>query len=111
MRLSELAAAAGVDTSTASRQVARLVVDGLVERRPDPDDARASMHVLTQAGRDIRARLDVARREWFDIALGGFDDDERARFADHLERFVEAMADVDDAGPGDADRPAGAHPR
>lgn len=96
-RLSELADAAGVDTSTASRQVARLVEDGLVERSPDPDDGRATAHRLTPAGRDVRQRLNAARRAWFDDVLADFDPRERTRFADLLERFVAHMQ-PDDRG-------------
>ena len=91
VRLSELAEAAGVDTSTASRQVARLVDDGLVVRSPDPDDGRATAHRLTPAGRDVRQRLNEVRRAWFDEVLADFDPRERARFADLLERFVARM--------------------
>lgn len=91
VRLSELAEAAGVDTSTASRQVARLVDDGLVVRGADPDDRRASAHRLSPSGREVRQRLNIARRAWFDDVLADFDPDERARFADLLERFVAHM--------------------
>ncbi|MEZ5269013.1 MAG: MarR family winged helix-turn-helix transcriptional regulator [Microthrixaceae bacterium] len=47
---SELASAAGVTISTASRQVSRLVEQGYVARSVDPLDARASLHRLTPAG-------------------------------------------------------------
>jgi DNA-binding MarR family transcriptional regulator len=90
-RLSDLAEAAGVETSTASRQVARLVDDGLVERSADPNDGRASAHRLTDAGRSTRSKLVVARRDWFDDVLADFDDAEREQFAGLLERFVERM--------------------
>lgn len=96
-RLSELAEAAGVDTSTASRQVARLVDDGLVLRNPDPVDGRASAHRLSPAGREVRQRLNAARRAWFDEVMADFDATERLQFADLLERFVAHMQ------PGDAD--------
>lgn len=90
-RLSDLAQAAGVDTSTASRQVARLVEDGLVERESDPDDRRASAHRLSPAGREVRQRLKQGRREWFDEVLSDFDAAERVQFASFLERFVDQM--------------------
>lgn len=97
-RLSDLAQAAGVDTSTASRQVARLVEDGLVERESDPDDRRASAHRLSPAGREVRQRLKQGRREWFDEVLSDFDPAERAQFASFLERFVDQM-ETEEPGP------------
>ncbi len=74
-RLSDLACAAGVDVSTASRQVARLVEDGYVQRRPDPDDGRATAHSLTDAGREARAAIVAARRRWFEVVLDVVDAD------------------------------------
>jgi DNA-binding MarR family transcriptional regulator len=102
-RLSDLAEAAGVDTSTASRQVARLVDEGLVERRADPADGRASAHRLSAEGRRVRARLRAARRAWFEDVLADFDPEERQVFAGLLERFVERMA-ADQDGPREVER-------
>ncbi len=59
-RLSDVAAAAGVEISTASRPVARLVEQGYVERSTDPADGRACLLRCTPAGRDGDAT--VARR-------------------------------------------------
>ncbi len=90
-RLSALAEAAGVDISTASRQVARLVDEGYVLRQPDPNDGRASAHSLSPSGRDLRHRLSLARRNWIEGLLADFTLEERASFADLLDRFVVAM--------------------
>ncbi|MEV1121835.1 MarR family winged helix-turn-helix transcriptional regulator [Actinosynnema sp. NPDC049800] len=62
----ELAASAGLDPSTVSRAVAALVANGLVERRADPDDGRASILVVTERG---HAEL-AAARDWYDRLLG-----------------------------------------
>lgn len=43
-----------------SRLVARLEKRGLVERRDDPDDARASRILITPAGREMQRRLGSA---------------------------------------------------
>lgn len=40
-----------------SRLVSRLEEHGLVERRPDPNDARAQRVRLTEAGRDLQRRV------------------------------------------------------
>lgn len=63
-RSSTLAANACVDPSTVSRQVATLVEAGLVERRADPHDGRASLLAATARGvarhRTIHERRDRA---------------------------------------------------
>jgi DNA-binding MarR family transcriptional regulator len=61
----ELAAGAGLDQSTVSRAVAALVVHGLVERRPDPADKRASILALTAAGRTALADA----QNWYEGVL------------------------------------------
>jgi DNA-binding MarR family transcriptional regulator len=62
----QLAVRAGLDPSTVSRAVAALVSHGLVERRADPDDGRASVLVTTDRGRsalaDSRDRYDALMR-------------------------------------------------
>ncbi len=50
-RTTELATCLHADTSTVSRQVTALVDVGLVERRADPEDRRATILVATDAGR------------------------------------------------------------
>lgn len=50
--LSTLAARANASLSRLSHVVTRLERRGWVERRPDPDDGRATLAVLTEPGRD-----------------------------------------------------------
>ncbi|MFF4890918.1 MarR family winged helix-turn-helix transcriptional regulator [Micromonospora chersina] len=47
----DLAERSRLDPSTVSRAVAALVADGLVDRRADPEDRRASHLTVTPAGR------------------------------------------------------------
>jgi DNA-binding MarR family transcriptional regulator len=60
-RAGALAECAQVDASTASRHIDQLVRLGLVERRADPDDGRATQLVATDAGREMHARVLAAR--------------------------------------------------
>lgn len=55
LRLTALGARVGITQGTASTLVESLVRDGLVERSPDPDDARAARVTITATGRS-RAR-------------------------------------------------------
>lgn len=88
VRLSELAEAAGLEVSTASRQVARLVEQGYVARAADPTDARAALHRLTPVGRQVRRKLRAAANSFFQRALEDFTEAERQQLADLLGRFV-----------------------
>jgi DNA-binding MarR family transcriptional regulator len=53
LRMSELAEAVLLSRSGLTRLVDRLQRSGLVQREPDPDDARGMYTVLTAKGRDI----------------------------------------------------------
>lgn len=91
VRLSTLADEVGLDISTVSRQVARLVEAGLVERRTDPADGRAALLELSAAGRSLHDRIRHARREWMTELLADFEPTERVDLARLLERFIDAM--------------------
>ncbi|WP_418606876.1 MarR family winged helix-turn-helix transcriptional regulator [Georgenia sp. SUBG003] len=56
-RVASLATHQLVDPSVVSRQIATLEKRGLVARRPDPDDGRASLVSLTDAGREKVAEV------------------------------------------------------
>ena len=61
-RVSELAAILSLDKSTVSRQIDAVSRLGLVERRPDPADARARLVTLTEDGRaTVNTQLDRYR--------------------------------------------------
>jgi DNA-binding MarR family transcriptional regulator len=87
-RLSEVAAAADIDVSTASRQVAPLVEQVLVAKEADPADGRVTVLRLTPRGSEVLRRLRSARRVWLDGILREFDDEQREAFADLFSRFV-----------------------
>jgi DNA-binding MarR family transcriptional regulator len=87
----ELAVSTALDPSTVSRAVAALVAQGLVAREPDPHDGRATVLLLTPAG---RAALDEATRwygEVLDHALHGWTPAEVAAFSQALHRFTTAI--------------------
>lgn len=86
--LSRLGAEIGLDRSGISRHAARLAEGGLIDRRPDPDDARGTLLTLTEDGEKtvalLRQRLAVA----LDRRLEGWTADEARGFVTSLERFV-----------------------
>ena len=65
-----LATKANVRKQTMARSVEQLIAAGLAERRPDPNDRRASLVVLTEAGLAIRPKSHKAggsvERTWAD---------------------------------------------
>jgi DNA-binding MarR family transcriptional regulator len=108
-RSSALAARAGIDVSVASRQIAVLEQSGYVERRPDPNDGRASLLSLTPAGADALAAARVLRSHWALGALAGWDEDDARTLTDLLDRLV---SDLETAGvPHGAVRAAVPTPR
>jgi DNA-binding MarR family transcriptional regulator len=88
MRASALAESLHSDPSTVSRQVAALVRDGLVERRADPEDGRASILVLTGKADDIISEHEDRRLKHFASMLSDWSDRDLHRFAVLLRRFT-----------------------
>lgn len=89
MRASDVAGCLHLDPSTVSRQVAGLVRDGLLERRSDPNDGRASILVPTEAGSAVIAEQDARRVAYFADMLSSWDRDEIATFRTLLARFTD----------------------
>ncbi|MFF0360195.1 MarR family winged helix-turn-helix transcriptional regulator [Streptomyces fungicidicus] len=86
-RATDLAAHYALDKSTVSRQVTALERAGLVERRPDPEDHRVQMVMLTSEGRRILARVTESRRAAFRERLADWPEEDLRRFAGYLERY------------------------
>lgn len=98
-RVSELAGQVGLDTSTVSRHVARLVKAGYVVRSDDPDDRRAAKLVLAAKGRRLLAAATRARNDVIHAAMADWSEDEirtlctlADRLADTLEHQVQEEA-------------------
>ncbi|HEY2203314.1 MAG TPA: MarR family transcriptional regulator [Pseudonocardia sp.] len=86
-RLSALADAVHSDVSTASRQAAQLVRLGLVERRADPNDGRASLLAATERGEENFEIKRRRRNAAFDEMLSGWADEDRTRLRELVGRF------------------------
>ena len=87
-RMSEFADALRVDPSTATRAIGRLERLGLAERVGGEPDRRVVVARATATGRRTIERVTRLRAIGMERLLTPFDDDERERFADYLERFV-----------------------
>ncbi|MFF7244314.1 MarR family winged helix-turn-helix transcriptional regulator [Embleya sp. NPDC008237] len=76
---------------------------GLVERRPAPDDGRAVVIALTEAGARLADEFYTETCRRIDLLGAGLDEADRARLADLLGRVVadnEVPAIFTDAGEG-----------
>jgi DNA-binding MarR family transcriptional regulator len=89
MRPSELAAALHLDKSTVSRQIAAAVRLELVERVPDPDDARAVTIRLTPAAHVRMEALKADRAERWRTALAEWAPGDIAALTRLLRQLVE----------------------
>lgn len=94
----DLAARAGRDYTTVSRQVARLEEIGLVERRPGSVDRRVREAVITARGKAATDAVDAAREN---MAVTLFRDWESKDF-DDLVRLMRMFADGMSVGPASA---------
>ncbi|AFA75346.1 putative transcriptional regulator, MarR family [Gordonia polyisoprenivorans VH2] len=90
MRSRELAAELGADPSTVSRHVSQLVDLGLIRREADPHDGRATLLVVTDAGRDRVESMRAGRRSAVNSAMSEWSADEMATLVTLLTRFVDA---------------------
>jgi DNA-binding MarR family transcriptional regulator len=103
LRMTELADRVLLSRSGLTRLVDRLQREGLVERRPCPSDARGTLAVLTDAGRDrLREAWPTHLAGVRDRVVGRFDDAELAALGDLLGRLVDGgEAPVPTAGDPD----------
>jgi DNA-binding MarR family transcriptional regulator len=98
-RPSELAKRRFVDLSVVSRQITQLSAAGLVDRRPAPEDGRASLVSVSEKGRAELASWRANYVEFMEKALGGWDDE---RVTDLTVRLADMNADLRRALGSDA---------
>lgn len=91
MRGGDIGAHFGLDKSTVSRQLAKLINLGLAERLPDPTDGRAQLVRITGGGHEQLVRLRTERRRELGRVLDHWDPTDVAQFARLLELFNESM--------------------
>lgn len=87
LRMSELAEALWLDKSTTTRQVDALTRLGLVERIPDPADARARLARLTPVGQKRAAAVLAERHRMWTAALTDWHDSDLEDLARLLRRL------------------------
>jgi MarR family transcriptional regulator for hemolysin len=73
LKQAELAEMLDLQPITLTRLLDRLCDNGLIERRPDPEDRRAKRLFLTPAARPLLGHLDRLAEELLATALAGID--------------------------------------
>ena len=91
----DLAARAGRDHTTVSRQVAKLVELGVVERRPSAADARVHEASLTKKGRRMTEALAAGRERLAASVFGKWSEKDFTALVRLLRRFVDDMTALD----------------
>ena len=94
LRMQELAGTLGLAQSTVTRLVAPLKRMGLLDRRPDRNDGRATRAFLTPRGTALVDALERADRELYDQVLDRLPDTRRAEVVATIELLHEEVLDL-----------------
>jgi MarR family transcriptional regulator, organic hydroperoxide resistance regulator len=84
----ELAARQGMSTPTVVQTATRMQEAGLLERRPDPADARLVRLYLTERGRSVEAAVKRARRNVARRATAALSADEEKALRAALAKII-----------------------
>jgi DNA-binding MarR family transcriptional regulator len=90
LRMGELAARARLSKQTMTTMVRLLERDGLVERRADPSDGRASLVFLTERARSFRPVVEATLAELERLVVGTLS----ARARDELQAALRVLSDL-----------------
>lgn len=85
LKQSELAELLDLQPISLTRLLDRLAKNGLIERRPDPNDRRANRLYLTPAARPLLGQLDALGRDVMGDVLAGFNETDNERLLRDLE--------------------------
>ncbi len=80
-----------VEQATMANTLKRMERDGLIDRRPHPDDRRAQQNWLTDKARGLKAQAVAAASAQNEAALQGLSAEERERFIDLTRRVIANM--------------------
>jgi DNA-binding MarR family transcriptional regulator len=91
LRMSELAEAGRMHPAALTRHVQALEEAGMIERRADPADRRASVVQATTRGRAARRRMEQVNDEIMAVQLAGWSAAELEDLNERLERLIVAL--------------------
>jgi MarR family transcriptional regulator, transcriptional regulator for hemolysin len=91
LKQAELAELLDLQPITLTRLVDRLCANGLIERRPDPNDRRAKRLYLTPAAHPLMERLGELGNDMMTIVLDGLDTATVQQMVGHLDHTRENL--------------------
>ncbi len=103
-KMSELAASLDLNARTITTAVDALEREGILERRPDPFDRRATRVLLTDAGRDQIAEWQKFQQRLAESAMAPLSADERRSLKRVLDKIRRGLGSLD-AVRGPAGKP------
>lgn len=86
---------ASVEQATMTMTLNRMERDGLVSRRPNPEDGRSMLVSLTPLARDKLPAVQQAARTINALALDQLTEDERHQYRDLLGKVIAALEERD----------------
>lgn len=93
-----LAERTGVTRATITGLLDGLEKDGLIERRPDPDDRRLIRVHLTAAGHDFLDRIRPGYCRWFSSIVEPLNEEERLQLVTLLEKIRTRLSELTRSG-------------
>ncbi|HEY4963737.1 MAG TPA: MarR family transcriptional regulator [Candidatus Saccharimonadales bacterium] len=89
--LNDLAEKLGVEAPTVTRKTQQLEKQGLVRRSKSTDDRRSVYLEVTDKGRNINRQIRLARRKLSEKALKQWTIEDRSKFIDLFEKYVDSL--------------------
>jgi MarR family transcriptional regulator for hemolysin len=86
-----IAERAGVEQATMTATLNRMERDGLISRRPNPEDGRSQLVALTPAARAKLPHVEEAAAAINALVLEGFAPEERAQYFALVKRIIGAL--------------------
>ncbi|MCB5425067.1 MarR family transcriptional regulator [Altererythrobacter sp. CC-YST694] len=98
LRATDIAEFFNQSPRTVTEAVDGLERDGLVERKPDPEDRRAKFIHVTQKGHEAAAKTEPLRRQLIDQTFGTLTKEEQATMLRLLNKVASNLTKADHAG-------------
>lgn len=89
----DIANGLGLSAPTISVGIRRLVKEGWLERRKDPQDGRSLLIFLTSKGQEVAERLKIYQNRAFEEFLSALNSDEQAQLLCLLEQALDTIDD------------------
>ena len=105
LRMTDIAERLAVVPRTVTDLVDGVEAASLVARQPDPEDRRSTLVALTDGGRLLLDRLEVARRESAENAFGRLEPADRAALLHLLRDLTDGAGSQDGRAQGAANSP------